>query len=72
MTPVQRRALRMLRSDAYARYRPGSLNWYHPRHRPGNLYIDDRTVTALRRDGLVETDRWGRLSLTEKGREAAR
>ncbi len=63
LTTAQDRALHMLHEEewdnvAYRR-RPGSPNWYHPDHRPGNLYIDARTARVLIDLGLAETKGFG-------------
>lgn len=73
LTKVQQRALRMLSEmggDGYY-HRNGSLNWYHPAHRPGNLYVDFRTANVLVEQGLAEV-KWGVLYRTEAGTALAR
>jgi hypothetical protein len=56
----------MLR-DEYAYTRNERGNWYHQKHRPGNVYIDARTARVLIDNGLAEITRFGRLVLTGKG-----
>lgn len=71
LTKVQQRALRMLSDGSYYQSRSGSSNWYHERHRPGNLYVDSRTANVLIGMGLAEV-RFNRLMRTEAGTALAR
>lgn len=76
LTAVQARALRLLAEHGegdgyYQSRRDVSLNWYHPRHQPGNLYIDNRTARVLIDRGLAEV-RYGVLGRTEAGTTLAR
>ena len=72
LTEAQERALRMLDEDgSYYQSRDNSSNWYHERHRPGNLYVDARTAKVLIERGLAEM-KWGRLYRTPEGTAVAR
>lgn len=76
LSPAQVTALRALDEEgSYGQYRAGaprwSPNWYHPEHRPGNTYVDNRTARVLVEKGLAEI-KHGRLRRTEKGTRVAR
>lgn len=65
LTKVQDRSVRMI--DEEGEYTANDRgNYYHPRHRPGNFYVDYRTADVLVRLGLAER-RYGRLFRTHLG-----
>lgn len=65
LTAPQAQALRMI--DEEGSYHVNDRgNFYHDRHRPGNLYVNGRTARVLIEKGLAEV-RYGRLFRTEQG-----
>ncbi len=71
LTDAQRKALSMLDEEGSYYSSTGGPNWYHERHRPGNLYINGRTAEVLIRLGLAEI-RYVRLCRTAEGTQFIR
>jgi ribosomal protein S19E (S16A) len=69
LSEPQRRALRAARSGTYYTHPAGGARYEH--HRPGaTAIIRQSTLYTLVRAGLVVVNGYGRLDITDAGREA--